>query len=306
MTGREFAWRVLAIELAASTEEERGEGERAASYLLSPLGARMNRVLLAGQLGSVESIGADPAQPFWRGRATDTTGSVAVTAGGFQPRALAALQQYTEPGPALIVGKAHLFRGRDGTTQASVRAEEIRRVAPEELRELELEILRDSVDRLELVERLRAHPAIEEATLRSEGVAPAWIAAARLALRRYPGADLSRFRSAYARAVDRPAGDAVPAAPSPRAGGSPPTRVTRREEPPPVARPPADRQGEAIFLDLVDELAERSDDGYADLKEAVRRASVQGIAEPQVEEILNRLEEDGVLEEPIVGKLRRA
>jgi RPA family protein len=50
MSGRETAWRVLAQEFGASIEEEKGVGERAASYLLSPLGARMNRVLVAGVL----------------------------------------------------------------------------------------------------------------------------------------------------------------------------------------------------------------------------------------------------------------
>ena len=57
MTVREPAWRVLAQEFLSALEEEKGTGDRAATYLLSPLGARMNRVLLVGTLGPVESIG---------------------------------------------------------------------------------------------------------------------------------------------------------------------------------------------------------------------------------------------------------
>jgi hypothetical protein len=82
------------------------------------------------------------------------------------------------------------------------------------------------------------------------------------------------------------------------------TRVAPPPAPPP--RTAGDRAQEAVFLDLVDELADGSDDGYADLKEAARLAAGRGIGADRVEEILNRLEEDGVLEEPIVGKLRRA
>jgi hypothetical protein len=67
-----------------------------------------------------------------------------------------------------------------------------------------------------------------------------------------------------------------------------------------------DHGQEAIFLDLVDELSEVSADGYADLREAVQMAGGRGIGEHRVEEILGALEEGGVLEEPIVGKLRRA
>ena len=66
MTFREPAWRVVARELESSLEEERGTGERAAAYVLSPFGARMNRVLLAGSLSPPEPIGRDASQPFWR------------------------------------------------------------------------------------------------------------------------------------------------------------------------------------------------------------------------------------------------
>jgi hypothetical protein len=36
------------------------------------------------------------------------------------------------------------------------------------------------------------------------------------------------------------------------------------------------------------------------------RVSAQGLVAERAEAILNRLEEEGVIEEPIVGKLRRA
>ena len=300
MTGREFAWRIFAQELLASLEEERGEGERAASYVISPIGARMNRVLLCGELAGAEAIGADPAQPFWRARLTDATGSIAVTAGSFQPRALGMLQRFVDPDRALVIGKAHLFRGRDGTVQPSVRGEEIRRVSEGEARELALEIGRDTLDRIDLVERLRANPSLTEPALVAEGLPGAWARGARSALAKYPTVELTRFRDGVGGLL-RPGGAGPRSSDAERPGA-----VVRREDPPAVPRPAGNRQQESIFLDLVDELAEVSEDGYADLKEATRRASGQGLGESQVEEILNRLEEDGVLEEPIVGKVRRA
>jgi hypothetical protein len=56
----------------------------------------------------------------------------------------------------------------------------------------------------------------------------------------------------------------------------------------------------------VDELGEASVDGYADLRDVVERARAQGIDDRTTEELVGRLEESGALEEPIVGKLRRA
>jgi uncharacterized protein len=307
LTGREPAWRLLAGELETSVEEERGEGERAASYVLSPIGARMNRVLLAGTLGPAESAGKDPAQPFWRARFTDPSGSVTVTAGSFQPRALGQLQTFTSPSGALVVGKPHLFHTRDGTTIASVRAEEIRAVDANELRTLQLEAALATLTRVDLCERFRrGSPGIEEECLR-EGFAASWIGGARAATARYPSFDLHRFRERLGSTLGTPVAPTPASRRRDEVAPSASARVTRRVIPEPEkSRPRPDRAKESVFLDIVDELAEGSEDGYADLREVARIARGRGVVEHQVEELLSSLEENGVLEEPIVGKLRRS
>jgi DNA replicative helicase MCM subunit Mcm2 (Cdc46/Mcm family) len=68
----------------------------------------------------------------------------------------------------------------------------------------------------------------------------------------------------------------------------------------------AERAEESAFLDVIDQLAEHSADGYADLNEVVRAAARTGVTSQRAEELLGRLEESGAVEEPIVGKLRRA
>jgi DNA replicative helicase MCM subunit Mcm2 (Cdc46/Mcm family) len=84
--------------------------------------------------------------------------------------------------------------------------------------------------------------------------------------------------------------------------------VTRAPPPRPPAPPPsaAERAEESRFLDQLEEVADVSADGYADLKEILARLSAHGLPGERAEAILNRLEEDGTIEEPIVGKLRRA
>jgi uncharacterized protein len=306
MALREPAWRVTARELESSLEEERGTGERAASYLLSPFGARMNRVLVAGTLSPAESVGRDPSQAFWRARLADPTGAVAVTAGSFQPRAMAQLRATREPHPALVVGKVHLFRGRDGVGYVSVRAEGVRTVGESEERAVLADIVRQSLDRLDLLERLEKDPATREDELRSDGTPASWVHAARESLRRYPEADRRAFRRGLAGAVRRVAGDSGPLAPP--ASPSSPVTVTRAPPPPAALPPPStpERAEESVFLDLLDEVAEVSVDGYADLKEVLARLEAQGLAAGRAESVLNRLEEEGVVEEPIVGKLRRS
>jgi len=83
-------------------------------------------------------------------------------------------------------------------------------------------------------------------------------------------------------------------------------RVTvDRPKPPPPEPTAHEREAEAEFLGLVDAAAEGSEDGYADVREVLRRLADRGVGPEQAEAVLGRLEEGGVLEEPIVGKLRR-
>ena len=297
MSRRETAWRLTARELSAATEEERGDGERAATYLLSPFGGRFHRVLIAGTLSVAESIGRDPAQPFWRARLTDPTGSVAVTAGGFQPRAMAQLRARTDAGPALVVGKVHLYRGRDGTGYVSVRAEAVRSVAEATERAVLAEAVEQTLDRLDLVERIAAGD-------REDGAPTAWREAARESLRRYERADRDAFRSALAAALRRVGGTTGSPPPPP----PPPTVRIVRDPAPPARDAPtaAERAEEAGLLDLLEEMAEAALDSYADRRELLARAATQGVDAARTEAILNRLEDEGVVEEPIVGKLRRS
>jgi len=305
MTGREPAWRLFAHEFQASVQEETSAGERPVRHVLSPLGARMNRVLLVGTLGVPEPVGKDPAAPFLRARLTDPTGQINVTAGGFQPRALGAFQAIQVPQRSLLVGKAHLYSGRDGVAYGSVRAEALRAISEDEYRAGLAEALRQTLARLDLMEDLRQARGPESAPAAARaGVPPLWWTGATRAAGRYPSVDLAPFRGPLVAVLrELTGGTPVPPVASPPSS----VRVIHARPPEPATAPSAaERAQEASFLDIVDDLAERSADGYADLREALGLAERGGLAGDRAEELLNRLEETGVLEEPIVGKLRRA
>jgi RPA family protein len=310
MTAREIAWRVLAAEVGASRVEEKGDGPKATSHLLSPYGARMSRVLLAGWVDPPAT--AAGVSGFLRSRLVDPSGEVPLTAGSYQPRGLAGLGSITETTSMLVVGKAHLYRGRDGSVTPSIRVEGARKLLAPELRSTYAEILEHTRVRLDLVTGRpdAAHPP------RCDRAAPParWLEAARGAAARYPDVDRDRFRRQLAEVeavVSGPGGGAPPPK-GPRAPASigPTVTVTRTapnpirtDEPAPTA---AERAHESAFLDVVDELAEESMDGYADLRQVFQRCAGRGLSETHAEELLDRLEEAGTIEEPIVGRLRRS
>ena len=301
MSRREPAWRVTSRELTAATVEERGQGDRAASYLLSPFGARMNRVLLAGALSTAEPLGRDDPPTFWRSRLDDPLGSVAVTAGSFQPRAMVQLRRVPPGRPALVLGKVHLYRGRDELATVSVRAEAVRAVSEVEERRALAEIARQTLDRLDLVERLAHEPGATDDTLRAAGYPLVWVRAARATRHHYPDPGLGPYRDALGALVRRVGLLPPPSVPT----GA--VRVSVDPLPvPPVASTGAEREEESAFLDLVDAAAESSADGYADVQQLFRQLADRGFGSERAEAVLGRLEEGGVVEEPVVGKLRRA
>lgn len=121
---REVAWRVFAEELRASNMAFReNEDQYAPLYLLTPTGAKCNRVFLVGTLTEKDDIGGDTE--YWRGRIVDPTGSILIYAGQYQPEAAQALANIEAPAFVSVVGKPKLYQTEDGNIIISVRVEAI-------------------------------------------------------------------------------------------------------------------------------------------------------------------------------------
>jgi len=197
-----------------------------------------------------------------------------------------------------------LFTGRDGTAYHSVRAESLRAVGENEERATFSDALRQTLDRLDLIDRLESAPTLATETLADEGVPGIWIAAARESLRRYPNSDRAQFRRELRSVARRITGMALSDDVLPVAA----TVQIRREPVPPSRSPPsaAERAEESLLLEHLDQVAEASLDAYADRRELLARVGSRGLGTDRAEQVLTRLEDDGVIEEPIVGKLRRA
>ncbi len=122
---RETAWRVFATELNTAAYEIKPEEEKKPSYVVSKLGAYINRVLIAGVLTEKENVGSDE-EPMWRGRILDSTaGTFFINVGKFQPEASAAMNTIEVPCRVAVVGKVRTYTADDGKVWISVRPERI-------------------------------------------------------------------------------------------------------------------------------------------------------------------------------------
>ncbi len=150
MINREVAWRMFAEEFNRSTLETGGTEERSPSYVVTPLGAKVNRVYIVGVLTETENIGT-PAEPMWRARVTDPTGTYFVSAGQYQPRVATALANLEPPTFVAVVGKANTYRPDEETILVNLRGELIKEVSEEQRDYWILESAKSLKRRLEAV-----------------------------------------------------------------------------------------------------------------------------------------------------------
>ncbi len=122
MQKREIAKRLFAHEFNQSTHKIEGEGEKTPTYILTPTGAKCNRVFVVGVLLDKEEI--KPDSNFWRVRVSDPTGVFVCTAGRYQPDALEALMEIEPPEMISVVGKVNVYEG-ESRTFVSLRPESI-------------------------------------------------------------------------------------------------------------------------------------------------------------------------------------
>ena len=119
---REVAHRVFAAEFKESNlQAKEGNDQYSPQYLITPTGAKCNRVFIVGTLTEKEDVGTD--NEFWRGRIVDPTGAFYVTAGQYQPEAAQVLARTTPPEFIAVIGKPATYTTKEGNVLTSIRAE---------------------------------------------------------------------------------------------------------------------------------------------------------------------------------------
>ncbi|MFC7186128.1 hypothetical protein [Halorubrum yunnanense] len=201
---REVAHRVFAAEFDdASLSYSESDEERAPNYVVTPTGARVNRLFVAGVLTEVERVNDETR----RGRVVDPSGAFVTYAGQYQPEAQAFLERADPPSFVALTGKARTFEPEDSDRVfTSARPESLNEVDADTRDRWVVSAARATLDRLAVFERaLDSDLRGEElrVALESGGVAPSLAAGIPKAIGHY---DTS---TAYVEAVRRLAVDAL-------------------------------------------------------------------------------------------------
>ncbi|WP_254768633.1 RPA family protein [Salinilacihabitans rarus] len=121
--GREVAYRLFAAEYDdASLSHAESDEERAPNYVITPTGARVNRLFAVGTLTEVTRVNDE----MLRARVVDPTGAFVVYAGQYQPDELATLERLDPPAFVAVTGKARTFQPEDSdVVYTSIRPESV-------------------------------------------------------------------------------------------------------------------------------------------------------------------------------------
>jgi RPA family protein len=146
---RETAWRVFAGEFNDSTVEIKGQGEMSPSYVVTPLGAKVNRVFIIGVLTDVEKISEEGE--LLRAHLSDPTGVFTLYSGQYQKDVTDTLSKIDVPAFVAVVGKARTYSPEEGTLYVSVRPEKIMEVSADIRDKWILETSKNTKDRIEAI-----------------------------------------------------------------------------------------------------------------------------------------------------------
>lgn len=280
---REVAWRVFAKEYSDSDFQFSEGGERSPSYVVTPLGAKINRLFVVGVITDIDNVGSDD-QPMWRARLSDPTGVYVLSAGLYQPEAANALSGIEPPAFAAVMGKTRVYSPEEGTLYLSIRPEMIRTTNDAVRNYWTLECCRSLRTRLDAVaEALEMDPMTKEGLIalgHSERIADGIVRA----VEHYGTVDLERYRLMLVDALKYLLPESRPA---------PPEEKDEKEK----------SELDDYVLELIGKLD--TNGKGADWEALLEASKKDGVQKDDLEQAVNSLLDNGQAYEPVIGKLKR-
>jgi len=270
---REPAWRIFAAEYNESNCIIEGKREKAPKFVITPLGAKINRLYIVGVLTDVEEIGKEGIR--WRARVSDPTGIHVVYAEPFKPETTTILTEMEIPSYIAVVGKVRIYEPDEGVLYLSIRAEMVKEVN-EEIRNywiieacrnmwLRINAMKDAIG----IENPNARQLkkLGYPSVVAEGVAEA--------IKFYKDIDLEHYEFLLKEAL---------------------SFITKKIE---IKK--GYEEEETKILKIIEEL--QKEEG-ASWDEIIEKANEEGIDKEIAEEVISNLMDKGLIYEPQLGKIK--
>jgi hypothetical protein len=303
---REHAWRVFAMEYNDTMVSLKGEGKMAPSYVITPLGSKVNRLFFVGVLTDVELLAEDGS--FVRAHVSDPTGVFTLFSGQFQPEMTARLQSFEVPSFVAVTGKSRSYQPEDGDMMyASVKPEEIVDVSASLRDQWILETIVQTKERIEAVKEYLSMDEGSAEELVKLGFSTPVAEGVELAYNQYDRLMVEKYVQMLQDAIDYVSmGSQTEAFTSESLDQQEVTRQSThssKEVKPPVssAVDEADEEAEELVLKVIK--SNEGEDGVS-WDVITKTCEKEGLDEARVDETLNSLMDKGLIYEPVLGTIK--
>mgnify|MGYP004201330485 CR=1 FL=1 len=157
---RQPAWPMLASEFTDSTLNQQGSGEFDPMFIITKLGAKVNRVIVAGMLERLDPRETSNGSTLWQGQLRDPSGLHFFSVGDYAPESMRELtiqlSSRIEDGESimlLMTAKARYFQNEEGAVYTSLRPEEAAIVTREVYRNWLVSACKGMLERMDMQEK---------------------------------------------------------------------------------------------------------------------------------------------------------
>jgi len=296
---RETAWRVFAGEYNDSTFEVKGSGEKTPSYIITPLGAKVNRLFIVGVLTDVENI--SESGELIRAHVSDPTGVYTLYSGQYQQDATDALSAIEVPAFVAVLGKARTYKPEEGVLYVSVRPEKILEVNAEARDQWILETCESTKERIEAVLEAMKMSQSNSYDLRKLGYSRDLSDGVVAALKNYGNVDIEKYITLIQESLQylRPRREEL--APLEIEEKKPKAKKTKEVEKKEEVVEDDSEETENKVLEAIKEI--EGEDG-ASWDAITKKCEKSGLSRDSVEEALNSLMDKGLIYEPVLGTIK--
>lgn len=303
---RQPAWHMLASEFSDSTLSQQGSGEFDPLFVITKLGAKVNRVVVAGMLERLDPRETSNGSTLWQGQLRDPSGLHFFSVGDYAPESMRELtiqlSSRIEDGETVMlvmIAKARYFQNDEGAVYTSLRPEEAAVISRESYRNWLVEASNGMLERIDMHEKAASLEKSGEA-LAAGGIPENMREGLLLANEHYGEIDLETYRLNIMNSLDI-AEDKVPNLSGPTIPASQTSldTDTNSEEPEEMEN----ASGEEIDLKKVLlDLISRLDQGEGvDFDTLLSNAAARGHDRDASESSLDELTEEGSVHEPRFG-----
>jgi RPA family protein len=296
---REIAWRVFAGEFNDSRFEIKGEGEMAPSYVVTPLGAKVNRVFIIGVLTDVETVSENG--DMIRAHISDPTGVFTIYSGQYQKEVTEALSKIEVPAFVAVIGKARTYSPEEGTIYVSIRPERIMEVSADIRDKWILETCKNTKDRIEAILEAMKMEGINVDGLKKLGYSQELSDGILEALKNYGSVDLNKYVSLIQESLEYL---------KPRKKTLPDLKTDEKEEKMEEEKPEETKEekkdskfeeAENTVLETIRKLEGEDGAPWDVITEKCEKA---GLDRDTIEEAITSLMDKGLIYEPILGTIK--